>query len=1109
MAIQNQLFNQKTVQRLCDNVKISAKQKQAAKEWIDLLDENKLEDEKSNYPKFMQIILQDILGYPIKEIDFETNNVEFQFSNSEGKKILCFEAKGTSTKDLFAPQHRAKKEHETPIKQTWDYMGSIGLDYGICTNYKDFILITKQHGYSKYHSFNFTSIKKNLERLKEFVGIFSKERIIENGFVEKLHKESVVEEREFTKEFYKLYHETRLMMVKAFQEKDGVSKNESIYYTQLLLNRLIFIFFVEDRGFIPDKQLFTTRILHSIESGQFTEHSRQIYNDIKELFVAFDKGSRVLGVFGFNGSLFSGIIPEKVYFSDIREESFFKDVKQYSQLSKTTKLNDHALKIIKKYPDLNPIISNLLLMDSFDFNTEVNVNILGHIFEQSISDLEELKQEGVSRRKKDGVYYTPEYITDYICRNTIIPYLSKSGKTSVPELLEEYHDNLDELENKFKEIKILDPSCGSGAFLVKAIDVLLEIHKEIQNFKDVKKFTGDQLEITREWDESREVRAIIENNIYGVDINPESIDITKLSLFLKLASNERKLIGLSQNIKTGNSLVDDKTIDSHAFLWEDEFPEIISSLIENKGFDIVIGNPPYLNVKGLHESHEHITDFLKKNYSAATERYDFYVLFVEMASKLVKENGYLSFILPHKFINAKFGRGLRKYLADTKLLNRIISFGHNLVFDDSTTYTCILTLKNTTNDKFHFAEIESLKTNSIAGDLNSLTSKNIAEIKLKNLDEKPWILKSGITSKILSKINTNGKNIMEYFEMIMSGLQTGDNSIYVLTPIKDNGKNMILYSNKLEQEIELEKEMLKPLLTGEDVKRYNFIEKPPYYVIYPYVLNDGNQKPISEDVLQSKYPLTYQYLSQFKEELIDLRTRFKTNPKYWHALHRGRVLANFEHEKIATPEISLGCNMTLDLKKFLHLEVVYSLLKKDDCNENIRYFLGILNSKVMWFFLKNSGDVLRGGFFRFKTMYIEPFSIPPSPSDKIEKEIVSLVNQNLEFHKEFYEQHQTFLNLLKYNLKIEKFSKNLEVFYNLEFNDLLEELEKKYKIKISISDQTDWLNQFKLFKNKLIEIQTKIELCDDKINQIVYSLYGFNEEEIQVIEDNYPKQSIV
>ena len=214
----------------------------------------------------------------------------------------------------------------------------------------------------------------------------------------------------------------------------------------------------------------------------------------------------------------------KCIFRDFHNPKLFSDILKHSKLKKSVKLDEYSEKIIKKYTDkLNPLISNLLIMDSFDFNTDVNVNILGHIFEQSISDLEELSGDKVSKREKEGVYYTPEYITDYICRNTIIPYLSKSGKTTdTQDLVSEYVDDIESLEKKFREMRILDPACGSGAFLVKAVDILLEINKAIQNYKQSlgKYSTGDQFSLDK-WNEESEIRAIIENNIHGVDINEE------------------------------------------------------------------------------------------------------------------------------------------------------------------------------------------------------------------------------------------------------------------------------------------------------------------------------------------------------------------------------------------------------------------------------------------------------------------------------------------------------------------------------------------------------------------------------------------------------------
>lgn len=211
----------------------------------------------------------------------------------------------------------------------------------------------------------------------------------------------------------------------------------------------------------------------------------------------------------------------------------------------------------------------------------------------------------------------------------------------------------------------------------------------------------------------------------------------------------------------------------------------------------------------------------------------------------------------------------------------------------------------------------------------------------------------------------------------------------------------------------------------------------------------------------------------FKQELIKLRTSFKTNPKFWHALHRGRVLRKFEQEKIITPEISFGCNMTLDTRQYLHTEKVYNILKKSNTKQDIRYFLAVLNSKVMWFFLKNTGDILRGGFFTFKTQYIKPFSIP-EPTKEIENDIVSNVVKMLNIKKEFRENHNIFLNLLKINFKIEKPSKKISEFYELTFNSFLNELEQN-KLKLSVSDQLEWMKQFESFKNKLLKLIADIK----------------------------------
>lgn len=794
------LYNPKTIIKKCLKVSITNKQKKIANEWIKKLKNNELKKEKENYFVFRDHILRDLLGYPEKKILYEKNNVEFSIDDEHGDTSVCFEAKGEKQKDLFARQGYEKKEQESPVIQTLSNMKRFPASFGVCTNYRNFILIDINHKLSKCHKFDFLTIENDDEKLREFIGIFSYENLVVKKTLKELYLSSVTEEREFTNEFYKLYHETRLMLIKAFQEKEDVTKDDGIKHAQLLLNRLIFIFFAEDKGDL-EARLFTKRVLKILEDGKCSEDTRYISDNIVKLFSILDKGSKVHGIFGVNGGLFKDKFPAKIYFFDLKNPAFFDDVKQHSK-SKKLDLDALSAKIIKKYQGkLSPIISNLLIMDSYDFNSEVNVNILGRVFEQSITDLEELKQEDGSRRKREGVFYTPEYITEYICHNTIIPHLSKHNATTIHELIREYFDNIEELEQKIKDVKILDPACGSGAFLVKAAEVLLEIDKEIQNTKPK---TAAQSTL-KEYSQEKEIVKIIEQNIFGVDINEESVEITKLSLFLKMASPNKKLINLSQNIKNGNSLIDNSNITKIFFDWNNEFKGVFAK----GGFDIVIGNPPYGRYGVLSDEQK---DYLKsKNYWGKTA--DISESFIRLVlDGLVKKGGFFSFIIPKGLSYVKSWEDTRKLLLEKCVVIKLIDASK--AFEDVLYEQMIFVLNN---KKYDYSQIE----------IGTITPDSLESLLLDREFINERVFLTGLDKEkieILRKVEENSvpiKTMMSYWY----------------------GKG------GMTPKINTEQRGTK-LLTGKEITRYGFnLEIEPWYLADKFLNDVDKQRTEVEKVV--------------------------------------------------------------------------------------------------------------------------------------------------------------------------------------------------------------------------------------------------------------------
>ncbi|MCF8371666.1 MAG: N-6 DNA methylase [Bacteroidales bacterium] len=639
-------------------------------------------------------------------------------------------------------------------------------------------------------------------------------------------------------------------------------------------------------------------------------------------------------------------------------------------------------------------------------------------------------------------------------------------------------NNLKAYRNWLLQITICDPACGSGAFLNQALEFLIEEHAYIDELHA--QLLGASLVFQ---DVSNH---ILEKNIYGVDINEESVDIAKLSLWLRTAQRGRKLTTLNNNIKCGNSLIDDPTVaGDKAFNWQKEFP----SVFEKGGFDVVIGNPPYLRVHGLRENFEKESRFYEAEYKSATGRFDIYVLFIERAFELINKIGKVSFILPHKFMVSDFGEGIRKFLIENKAVENILHFGSKMVFSDASTYTCILGLSK----RNEFVKYKQVNPSEV------FITFQFEQVEYKTLDSSKWNLHGGVAGKLFEKLNRQPQTVKSVFENISQGVvSVGDDVFLMFGEIK--GDKFIGYSNKIGENITIEAETVKPLLKGEDVKKYSPV-KNSYYCFYPHHEQEGKTVPFEEDFFKEKYPLAYNYILPFKDELIEKKIRYKTNPKAWYSLHRSREIRLFEQEKIITPETSFGGNMTIDSKGFYHNTQVYTLEKKSSIKEDYKFWMAILNSSLFWFFLQSTGAVLRGGYFRFKTKYLEPFPLPKLKNIEEQNPFIEKVNQRMLGTALLQNAQNQFIQLLQSKFEIEKPTIKLLNWHGLEFKDFLKEL-KKAKVQLSLSEEAEWMLYFNEQKQKAQTLKAEITRVDSEIDQLVYELYGLTEEEIRIVEQS-------
>ena len=874
-----------------------------------------------------------------------------------------------------------------------------------------------------------------LTRWDEIAGIFSKNAILKGSFDKyAADKKSKRGTTEVDAVFLEEIAEWREILARniALRNPD-LSTKDLNYAVQAIVNRIVFLRICEDRGIERYMRL------------QDLLNGERVYPRLCEIFRQADERYNS-GIFHFE--------PEAG-----RESP--------DTLTLNLNIDDKPLKEILKrlyYPD-----------SPYEFSV-LPAEILGQVYEQFLGKVIRLTEghravveDKPEVKKAGGVKYTPFYIVDYIVRKTLGPMLT--GKKPLEVVL----------------ISVLDPACGSGSFLIVAYQYLLDWHGDwyVQNLVPLLQngLKPSSTEIRRllpgvetgkkgrkkepelpiyqgrggEWRlTTAERKRILLNNIYGVDIDRQAVEVTKLSLLLKVLEGEndetiskqlklfqeRALPDLSNNIKCGNSLIgwdilmDNPGLTQEAidrinpFDWEREFPEIMQA----GGFHVVIGNPPYVRQEILGK----FKGYFQGRYRVYHGIADLYVYFIERGLSLLKDGGIFSYIVANKWMGSNYGKPLRRWLKGQHI-EEIVDFKDLPVFQGATTYPCIIRIsKNHPATSFNVTQLTTLNF----ADLKKHIEENSYKVDQNSLDDKGWPLADNRTQTFLEKLKTQGTSLGKYVDgKIYNGVKTGFNRAFIIdTETKD----------RLIAEDPKNADIIKPLLIGRDIKRYQPIISNRFILSIPWHFpldNDVSVLSASEKAeaqFKEEYPAVYNHMQKFKPKLLD-RDHAETGIKYeWYALQRPKreLYSEFEKAKIVYTEIAARGQFTLDLEGRYPEATTYMV------GTDSKYLLGLLNSNLWTFLFSKSSSEIRGGFYRWKHQYMAPLPIRTiNRSDPVDiarqDRMVSLVDQMLSLHKQLQEARTP-------------------------------------------HEQT--------------ALQRQIEATDHQIDALVYELYGLTEEEIRIVE---------
>lgn len=980
--------------------------------WQKSLKESNLDKtkEKSVQGNFIVRFFSDILGYASQM----SGEVEWQLIQHPTTEVDADEADGAlgifskessayhaviELKDAHTPLDKrqlGRRGMVTPVEQAFGYLTKFDrCDWVIVSNFREIRLYHKSRGQGLHETFDVLKLHEE-EEFKRFFFLLCRQNLVDKNrqsVVDRLTESTVRTQEEITDNFYRTFKAVRLELFAHIVENNlspTLPKKILLEKTQKLLDRMVFVLFCEDSADLLPRDMVQTVYDNGIKSRERSD--QRVWREFKHLFIDIDEGRADVDppINAYDGGLFAR--------DEVLENLIIKD----------------------------DIWASVKRLSAFDFESELDVNILGHIFEQSLTDLEQLKAEidgkelapTKTKRKKEGVFYTPPHITRHIVEET------------VGRFLDEHPDTLG-------TVSILDPACGSGAFLNQAHEFLREQYRARNEERIAQVAQGGQLAITH-IDPAETDKGILLNNLFGVDLNAESVEITKLSLWLKTARKDRKLENLNRNIRRGNSLISDPAVAGPAaFDWEKQFPG---------GFDCIVGNPPYVFAREKMSDKE--KDYYIENFRSAKGELNTFILFIERALSLLKNGGYLGFIIPNSLLKLSSTTEIRRIILEQCGVREIVNL-HGFSFPGVNVETVICILKK--GEKT--AEVQ-------VADLHE--GESFEQIVPRIVSGSQWIENDGCDFDvfvddadiaIIEKMRRSSQPLSINFE-VKAGLKA-----------YEAGKGT-------------------PAQTPDDVKRR------------PYDCTDQ----LDEN--------THRYLDGDAVGRYHLSPRSDSWLRYGPHLAAPRTFDLFTRPRILAREIvgpfpfCLKATYAEDI--FLNNLSIINVLSRTDNREDLLYLLALLNGKALsFYFMKTNPKANRRMFPKLILEDLRNFPVPAaSAADK--KTLVAAAEWAMALSRERNGFVRDAVDFFAAEFKPKKITEKLKSFFSLGWNEFADELQKQ-KVSLSLERKEELMRWLKEKTTRIGAIDAELARIDNEIDKISYRLYGLTAQEYAVIDSFGPR----